>query len=87
VSRAQVQRAAHIAGADIFITALRDGYDTELADTGRGHGVQLSAGQRRLLTLARALVTAPTILVLDEATSVVDGASDAAFRRALHEPS
>jgi ABC-type multidrug transport system fused ATPase/permease subunit len=85
VSRAQVQRAAHIAGADTFITALPDGYDTELADTGRGDGVQLSAGQRQLLALARALVTAPPVLLLDEATSVVDGAGDAAFRRALHE--
>jgi ATP-binding cassette subfamily B multidrug efflux pump len=85
ISRAQVQRAAHIAGADTFITALPDGYDTELADTGRGRGVQLSAGQRQLLALARALVTAPAVLLLDEATSVVDGASDAAFRRALHE--
>jgi ABC-type multidrug transport system fused ATPase/permease subunit len=85
ISRAQVQRAAHIAGADTFITALPDGYDTELADTGRGRGCQLSAGQRQLLALARALVTAPAVLLLDEATSVVDGASDAAFRRALHE--
>jgi ABC-type multidrug transport system fused ATPase/permease subunit len=85
VSRAQVQRAAHIAGADTFITALPDGYDTGLADTGRGHGVQLSAGQRQLLALARALVAAPPVLLLDEATSVVDGAGDAAFRRALHE--
>jgi ABC-type multidrug transport system fused ATPase/permease subunit len=85
VSRAQVQRATHIAGADTFITALPDGYDTELADTGRGDGVQLSAGQRQLLALARALVTAPPVLLLDEATSVVDGAGDAAFRRALHE--
>jgi ABC-type multidrug transport system fused ATPase/permease subunit len=85
VSAALVERAAHIAGADTFITALPDGYDTELADTGRGHGVQLSAGQRQLLALARALVTAPPVLLLDEATSVVDGASDAAFRQALQE--
>jgi ABC-type multidrug transport system fused ATPase/permease subunit len=85
VNRVQVQRAAHIAGADTFISALPDGYDTELGDTGRGEGVRLSAGQRQLLALARALVTAPPVLLLDEATSVVDRAGDAAFRRALHE--
>ena len=85
VSLDQVRRAAHIAGADAFIAALPDGYDTWLADSGRGQGVQLSAGQRQLIALARALATTPTVLLLDEATSVVDGASDAAFRRALHE--
>jgi ATP-binding cassette subfamily B protein len=47
--------------------------------------VQLSAGQWQLLALARALVTAPAALLLDEATAVIDGASDAAFRTALHE--
>jgi len=46
---------------------------------------QLSAGQRQLLALARALVNRPAVLLLDEATAVVDGASDAAFRAALRE--
>jgi ABC-type multidrug transport system fused ATPase/permease subunit len=81
----QARRAATVAGADQFIRALPDGYDTILSDSGRGTGVQLSAGQRQLLALARAMVTAPAALLLDEATAVVDGASDAAFRAALHE--
>jgi ATP-binding cassette subfamily B protein len=85
ITAEQARRAATLAGADRFIRALPDGYDTILSDSGRGSGVQLSAGQRQLLALARALVTAPAALLLDEATAVIDGASDAAFRTALHE--
>jgi len=85
ISLGHVQRAAHTAGADDFIRALPHGYATVLSDSGRGSGVQLSAGQRQLLALARALVTGPAVLLLDEATAVVDGATDAKFRTALHE--
>ena len=85
ITAEQARRAATLAGADPFIRALPDGYDTILSDSSRGTGVQLSAGQRQLLALARALVTAPAALLLDEATAVIDGASDAAFRTALHE--
>ena len=81
----QVRRAAALAGADPFITTLPDGYHTLLSDAGRGAGVQLSAGQRQLLALARAMTTNPVVLLLDEATATIDAASDAAFRAALRE--
>jgi ATP-binding cassette, subfamily B, multidrug efflux pump len=78
VSREAVQRAAAIAGAHTFIQLLPQGYDTRL-----GEGVQLSAGQRQLLALTRALVWDPAVLLLDEATAAVDSASEAAVRAAL----
>lgn len=85
LARELVQQAATIAGADPFIRTLPHGYDTILAADTHGNGVHLSAGQRQLLALARALTTQPAVLLLDEATAVIDGASDAAFRAALQE--
>ncbi len=78
ISREAVQRATAIAGADAFIQALPQGYDTPL-----GSGIQLSAGQRQLLALTRALVWDPAVLLLDEATAAVDSASEATFQAAL----
>lgn len=83
VRRDAVERAAHEIGADRLIRSLPGGYETVLSGAGRGEGVQLSAGQRQLLSLTRALIWDPSILLLDEATAAIDGTSDAAVRSGL----
>ncbi len=78
-SRADVVAAARAVGADEFITALPEGYDTDV----RKRGARLSAGQRQLVSFARALLADPAVLVLDEATSSLDIPSERAVQAAL----
>ncbi len=75
----EIAQAAQAVGAHGFITALEDGYDTQVGE----RGVQLSAGQRQLLAFARALVADPRILVLDEATSNVDVHTESLIEQGL----
>jgi ATP-binding cassette subfamily B protein len=86
VPHESVESAAITAGADTLIRSLPQGYDTPI-NSGSGGGVQLSSGQRQLLSLARALVWNPCVLLFDEATSAIDSASEAAFRQALERES
>lgn len=68
----RVEKAAQIVGADGFIQQLPDGFETEI----RERGTNLSAGERQLISFARALAFDPEVLVLDEATASVDTASE-----------
>ena len=78
-SAEEIKAAAVLAGADEFISRLPDGYDTYVGE----RGVKLSGGQKQRLTIARALVGSPEILVLDDSASALDFATDAALRRAI----
>jgi len=75
----EIMAAAHAAHVDHFVRTLADGYDTELNDDSSN----ISQGQRQLLTIARAFVADPPILILDEATSSVDTRTEALIQQAM----
>lgn len=75
----QMIAAARAVNAHGFITELPEGYDTEVGE----RGSHLSMGQRQLVSFARALLTDPAILILDEATSSVDAATELVIQEAL----
>ena len=77
----EVRRAAVYAQADSFVNSFAEGYKTEM---GQG-GVIVSGGQKQRLCIARALLKKPKILILDDSTSAVDTATEAAIRTAFRE--
>ncbi len=78
-TREEIEAAARAAQAHDFITGFQDGYDTVVG----GRGVTLSGGQRQRIALARAFLTHPHILVLDDSTSAVDSATEDQIQRAI----
>ncbi len=78
-SQEEVIQAAKMANAHEFISRLPDGYQTKIQEG----GVNISVGQRQLLTLARAILTDPKVLILDEATANIDTVTEVLIQQAL----
>jgi ATP-binding cassette subfamily B protein len=78
-SQEAVEQAAREAQAHEFITSFSDGYDTEIGE----RGVTLSGGQRQRIAIARAFLTDPRILILDDSTSAIDSATEDQIQRAM----
>ena len=81
VTDKQIERSARTVGAHEFIMKMADGYDSPVEE----RGMNLSAGQRQLIALARALVFDPRIIILDEATASVDSQTETMIQEALGE--
>ena len=77
----EIKHAAHLARADEFIDSFPDGYSTHIEQG----GTNVSGGQKQRLTIARALLKNPKILILDDSTSAVDTRTDALIRKAFRE--
>jgi ATP-binding cassette subfamily B protein len=75
----QILAAARATYVDRFVRSLPDGYDTVIDDEGSG----VSAGEKQLITIARAFLADPTLLILDEATSSVDTRTEVLVQRAM----
>ncbi len=78
-SQAAIEQAAKDAQAHEFITGFPDGYQTEVGE----RGVMLSGGQRQRIAIARAFLTRPAILILDDSTSAIDSATEDQIQRAM----
>ncbi|WP_160098260.1 ABC transporter ATP-binding protein [Rhodococcus sp. T7] len=78
-SAEEIRAAAAMAAADEFVSALPEGYDTVVGE----RGLTLSGGQRQRIALARALLTDPRVLILDDATSAVDATTEASIFESL----
>ncbi|MFT9828568.1 ABC transporter ATP-binding protein [Mycobacteroides abscessus subsp. abscessus] len=80
-SQEEILEAARAAYVDRFVRTLPDGYDTKIADDGGN----ISAGEKQLITIARAFLVRPQLLILDEATSSVDTRTELRIQRAMAE--
>ena len=78
-SQEAIEQAAREAQAHEFITSFSDGYDTEIGE----RGVTLSGGERQRIAIARAFLTDPRILILDDSTSAIDSATEDQIQRAM----
>ncbi len=78
-TQAEIEQAAKTAQAHDFILAFKDGYDTIIGE----RGITLSGGQRQRIALARAFLTDPRILILDDSTSSIDSATEDQIQRAI----
>ncbi len=78
-TREAIERAAKDAQAHAFISSFKEGYETEIGE----RGVTLSGGQRQRIAIARALLTDPRILILDDSTSAIDSATEDEIQKAI----
>jgi ATP-binding cassette subfamily B protein len=78
-SQEAIEQAAHEAQAHAFITGFQSGYQTDVGE----RGVTLSGGQRQRIAIARAFLTNPRILILDDSTSAIDSATEDQIQRAM----